>query len=95
MSKTLSAATAKKNFSESLRIAESGEVVEITRYGKPVAALVGLERLQQLQRLEAAEPETGLGALSGKFPDGDEFCEAVDQVVAERTAPRALPKLGA
>lgn len=91
--KSLSAATAKNNFAESLRLAEAGEVVEITRYGKPVAALVGLKELQQLRRLRAVGPEAGLAGLVGKFSRGEELGKAIDEVVAERSGPGDLPDL--
>lgn len=94
MSQTLSAASAKKNFAESLRRAEAGEVVEITRYGKPVAALVGLEELEQIRRFRAAGPEAGLAGLVGKFPDGDVFHRLVEEVVGKRSEPRPIPSLG-
>lgn len=57
MRKTLTAAEAKTHLAESLRLAEAGDVVEITRYGKPVAAIVGVEALEQLERLQAARPQ--------------------------------------
>ncbi len=93
MTRKLSAAAAKNSFSESLRLAESGEVVEITRYGKPVAALVGLKELEQLRRLRAVGPEAGLSGLVDRFPGGGDFCEAIDEVVRERSGPRSLPDL--
>ncbi len=54
MRRTLSAADAKKHPADALRRAESGDLVLITRYRKPVAALVGGERLERLERLEDA-----------------------------------------
>lgn len=91
--RSLSAAAAKNHFGESLRLAESGGVVEITRYGKPVAAMVGLRELEQLRRLRALGPEAGLAGLVGKFSDGEEFSKAIDEVVAERSEPRPLGDL--
>ncbi len=54
MRRTLSAADAKNRFADVLRQAESGDLVLITRYRKPVAALVGGPRLERLERLEDA-----------------------------------------
>ncbi len=48
--KTLSAADAKNGFADALRLAEGGELVVITRYRKPVAALLSTGRLEQLER---------------------------------------------
>ncbi len=44
MPKTLSAADAKNRFADALRLAEGGELVVITRYRKPVAALLSTDR---------------------------------------------------
>ncbi len=57
MRRTLSAADAKNRLADALRQAESGDLVLITRYRKPVAALVGGERLERLERLEEAPAE--------------------------------------
>ena len=84
MRKTLTAAEAKTHFSESLRSVEAGDVVEITRYGKLVAALVGSRRLEQLERLQAARPQEGLAALIGRWDDGDDLVAEVDRVVSSR-----------
>lgn len=84
MAKTFTAAHTKSHFAESLRQAEAGEIIEITRYGKPVAAMVGKDDLDMLRRLRAATSSTGLAAAIGKFDDGDEFADAVDRVVASR-----------
>ena len=94
MSKILSAAAAKTHLAEALRLVETGEIVEITRYGKPVAALVGAGQLEQLRRLQAAGPAAGLAGLIGRFTDGEDFARAVDQVVEGRSALRPIPALG-
>ncbi len=94
MTRTLSAAEAKSRFAESLRLAEAGGVVEITRYGRPVAALVGAEQMDQLRRLEAAGPAEGLASLVGAFPEGTELAEEIDQVVEQRSSARPLNPLG-
>ena len=85
MSTVYTAAQTKNNFSESLRLAESGEIVEITRYGRSVAALVSIETLEQLRRLQAAVPTTGLAQLVGRYDDGDDFANILDEVVKERS----------
>ena len=93
MRRTVSAAEAKTHFAESLRLAESGEVVEITRYGKPVAAIVGAQALEELERLLAARPQEGLQSLLGRWDDGDELADEVDRVVAGRGPMREVPGL--
>lgn len=92
MSATLStrfaAAEAKAHFAELLRRAEAGEIVEITRYGKPVAAIVRAEDAAKLRGLRAARPRTGfVSALrSDEWGDTDELARAIDEVVARRSA---------
>ncbi len=93
MRKTLTAAEAKTKFAESLRLAEAGDVVEITRYGKLVAALVGARELEQFERLRVASPHHGLAALVGRWNDGDELAAEVDRVVASRGPMREIPEL--
>ena len=91
MRKTLTAAEAKTHFAESLRMAEAGDVVEITRYGKPVAAIVGARALEDLERLRAARPQEGLQSLVGRWDDGDELADEVDRVVASLGPLREIP----
>lgn len=91
MRKTLTAAEAKSHFAESLRLAEAGDVVEITRYGKPVAAIVGARTLEQIERLLASRPQKGLQSLIGRWDDGDELADEVDRVVAARGPMREIP----
>ncbi|MED5371350.1 MAG: type II toxin-antitoxin system Phd/YefM family antitoxin [Myxococcota bacterium] len=90
MTKTLSAAIAKAQFSDCLREVEQGGEVLITRYGRPVAVLVSMEELDQLRRLRAASPMEGLAGLLGQVPDGDEYAESLDAVVAERSVGRTV-----
>ncbi len=92
MRKILTAAEAKTHFAESLRLAESGDVVEITRYGKPVAAIVGTQALEQLERLLAAAPQAGLQSLVGRWEDGDELADQVDRDGWESCPPTSLVK---
>ena len=93
MRKTLTAAQAKTHFAASLRLAEAGDVVEITRYGKPVAAIVGARQLEELDRLRASRPQQGLAALVGRWTDGDELADEMDRVVASRGKMREIPEL--
>lgn len=88
MPKTLSAARAKAEFAECIRTAEAGDAVVITRHGKPVAALVSADRLQQLERLRAAGPGAGLASLAGGWPGSDELVEAVSR--SKRSSSRSV-----
>ncbi len=75
MTRTLSTAEAKARFSEVVREAEGGGHVIITRHGKVVAALVGTEELDRLERLKAAGPEGGLASVSGGWEGSDELAD--------------------
>jgi len=92
---TVTAAEVKSRFAEALRRVEGGDVVVITRYGKPVAALISADDLASVRRLRAASPRDGLAGLVGRWKDGGELADAVDRVVAERSLSpaRAVPEL--
>ena len=92
MTKTLSAARAKAEFSECIRKAEGGTAVVITRHGKAVAALVPVDRLRQMERLRSAGPESGLAGLAGGWPGSAALVDALTQ--SRRSKPRRVPKLG-
>lgn len=84
MSKSLSTAQIKAHLSESINLAIEEGFVTITRYGKPVAAIVSYEDLEQLQRLRAARLGKGLANLGEEWEDADEFAQELDKVVQER-----------
>ncbi len=67
MRRTLSAADAKKHLADALRRAEAGDLVLITRYRKPVAALVGVERLARLEDAPAL-PGAAEATVAGPIP---------------------------
>jgi len=54
----------KRGFSRLVAEAESGRDLLFMRAGKPAAAMVSVERMDRLQRLEAAEEDLGLLALA-------------------------------
>ena len=81
---SLNVAEAKKHFSELLaRVAFGGEIVLITRRGRPMAKLVPVG--------EAAEEEY-LDSVEGWLDDDDPFFAAIDEIVAGRSqqVPRIL-----
>ena len=69
---------AKKELSHYIRQAEHGDPVVISRRGQPVAALVSTELLAQLERLQVAGPEAGLGGLVA-WEGSDELIELLNQ----------------
>lgn len=93
MSTEVSAAEAKARLGEYLRLAEAGELVAITRYGRSVAGLVSAEDLTRLERLRSMGPEQGLVGLVGRWNDGDEFADALKEGSRDRGSARGLPSL--
>jgi prevent-host-death family protein len=88
------ASEAKEHFAEYVHAAEVGESVLITRYGKPVAALVSAQALESLERFEAAVSGGGLAGLAGLWNDAEELTTELDRTVAARGNPRPVPELG-
>lgn len=84
MGKTLSVVEAKAHFSECLETAVKEGHVLITRYGKPIAAIVDIEDLVQLQRLRAAREGGGLADLASGWENADEFAQVLDKIVQSR-----------
>lgn len=95
MPKAMTIAEAKAHFSECVKSAEGGETVLITRYGRTAAAVVSAKYLTDLETAASrkAAPQ-GLGALVGRFADGDELVSELEQAVRARGAPRKAPRLG-
>jgi prevent-host-death family protein len=93
MSITINAAAAKASFAECLRSVEQGEAVVVTRYGRPVAAIVDPEEWESLKRLRASGPQAGLVSLVGAFDDAEDFVESLSTLNDERSGPRSLPDL--
>lgn len=81
MTRNLSVAEVKATFSERVREAENGATVVITRHGKPVAALVRAEDIEQLARLRAAGPEGGLASVAGGWEGSDELVALLEDAM--------------
>ncbi len=81
----------KAKLSEYIRAAEHGEPVVITRHGQAVAAIVGPEELETLQRLRAAGPEGGLASVAGGWEDSDDLVRILE--TSSRTGSRTSPAL--
>jgi prevent-host-death family protein len=78
MTKYRSVADVKAKLSEYIRSAEHGDSVVITRHGQAVAALVGSEEIQMLERLRSAGPEGGLASLAGGWEDSDDLIRILE-----------------
>jgi prevent-host-death family protein len=81
----LSAAQAKSRLADCLRKAEHGEPVIITRNGKPVAALVAVDRVT-LPKAKNAFTGTGLAGLASGWKGSDNLVRALGKL--RRTRPR-------
>lgn len=84
INKALSVAEAKAHFSECIENAVNEGYVLITRYGKPIAAIVDLQDLEQLMRLRSARETGTLANLGSDWEDADEFAQILDEIVQER-----------
>jgi prevent-host-death family protein len=91
MKRTMSAAEAKTHFAACLRFAEQGRAIVITRHGRPVAAMVSAEEVEQLRRLRAAGAPAGLAAVAGGWPGSEELVRVV--ATKRRTAARRARKI--
>ncbi len=85
----ISIAQAKATLSAQVRAAEEGEPILITRHGKPVAALVPADELEQYERLRAAGPEGGLASVAGGWEGSDQLVELLER--HRRTRGRGTP----
>lgn len=81
----------KARFSEYVRSAQRGEPVVITRHGRAVAAIVGPEELETLERLRAAGPESGLAAVAGGWEGSDDLVRILED--SPRFGSRSGPSL--
>jgi prevent-host-death family protein len=91
VARTTTIAEVKAHFADWVRAAEAGASVVITRHGKPVVALVRASELEQLERLRAAGPETGLASLAGGWEGSEELADLIART--QRTPPREISGL--
>jgi len=81
MNKEVSLAEAKATLSECIREVERGKMVVIKRHGKPVAALVQPQDLNNLERIRKAGPEGGLSSISGGWDGSEELVRILEESV--------------
>ena len=75
---------ARNNFSALVKCAEEGEVVELTRYDKPVAVIISYEEYEQMENKKPDLLEK-LQALK------NEYADVVDDVGFDFTPSRQCP----
>ncbi len=75
--KALSVAEAKASLSEAIREVEGGKTVIITRHGKPVAALVKPDHIDQFERLRSAGPQEGLASIAGGWSGSEQLVQNI------------------
>ena len=92
MNESVSLAEAKATFSECIRQVENGKSLLITRHGKPVAALVRAEDLENFERLRKAGPNGGLASLAGGWEGSEELASLLDE--SRRIGQRNVESLG-
>jgi len=81
MSKTVSVAEAKSQFSDMLaKVKHKRERLVIQKRGKPIAAIVPMEDLEALEKTG----NQGLLALVGAFSKSADFPDLVDDIVRAR-----------
>jgi prevent-host-death family protein len=85
MARRVSAARAKSQLADCLRKAENGEAVIITRHGKAVAALVGVDRVAVGARKNSGTG-AGLAGLAGGWKGSEDLVRALGKV--RRSRPR-------
>ena len=88
----ISLAEAKATLSECIRKVENGKTMLITRHGKPVAALVRAQDLENFERLKKAGPNGGLASLAGGWEDSEELTSILDE--SSRVGQRNIEKIG-
>lgn len=81
--KTITISRARENFSATIREAESGGLIVITRHGEAVAALIGAKELENLERLRAAGPAAGLASVIGGWSGSDELVRRIQETGRE------------
>ena len=91
MARKVTAAQAKSELAECIRKAESGEAVVITRHGKPVAVLVGADRMALIGQAGAGR-RAGLAALAGGWKGSEDLVRALAKL--RRSRARHTIRLG-
>jgi len=86
MAPKLSAAQVQSQFADCLRTAENGEPVIITRHGKPVAALVSVDRVALTNRRDA-RGGGGLADVAGGWKGSEDLVKALTKLRRARARP--------
>jgi len=79
MNKEISFAKAKATLFECIRGVEKGLSVLIKRHGKPIAALVRPQDLENLERLRKAGPAGGLSSLARGWEGAEELVRVLNE----------------
>lgn len=92
MTTSVSIAKAKSALSEVVNRAAFGkERVIICRHGKPLAAVVGLEVLEELDRLRAEKRPANLAAIAGQWEGFEEIAPQIEEAYAARQEEQERP----
>ena len=66
------------------RAAYTGEHIIITKRGRPFAAIISIEDLELLEKVQAGSPEEGLLGAVGMAPELEEVAEKAMEAYKER-----------
>ena len=91
MRRTASVAEVKARFAAYVRRAEAGNVVVLSRHGRPVAALIPADDVAHFERLRAAGPGKGLASLAGGWRGSEELVGLLTG--QKRSRSRKVPSL--
>jgi len=81
----VSLAKVKNSLSEfTSRAAYTGEHIIITKRGRPFAAIISIEDLELLEKVQAGSPEEGLLGAVGMAPELEEVAEKAMEAYKER-----------
>ena len=92
MTRIVSIADAKSGLSEQVnQVAFGHERVLIARRGKPLAAIVTLEEVEELDRMRTADAPANLAAIAGQWPGFEEIDGHVEQAFTARGRASSRP----
>lgn len=89
MAKNRSVSEVKAKLSEFIRDAQRGDPVVITRHGQAIAAIVGSDELEILERLRSAGPAGGLASVAGGWEDSEDLVRILE--TSSRVGSRSGP----
>jgi len=75
----ISLTKAKAHLSSCIRTVETGEPITITKYGKPIVALVKISDFTLLNQSHQKGQEKGLASIAGGWNGSEELANILDE----------------